>query len=80
MISEATPFYLNAIEKPPRLLRPAPTTYYRIDHVDAVPREVAQQVRGNFSTPRVLERRRHAFTKTPYAMRDLGLARAGTVH
>jgi hypothetical protein len=75
-----TLFYLNAVERPRRMLRLALHTFYRIDHVYAVLREVKQRYRGSFSILEFGTSDGYAFTKMLYATRYLGMEDRVTVH
>jgi hypothetical protein len=75
-----TALYLNLIDKPRKVARLSLTSFYRMDHIYDVLRDVKKTYVGNFSILEFGVADGYAFTKKLYATRYLGVANRVVVH
>lgn len=75
-----TTIYLNAIAKPRKALRLLLNSFYRIDHIYDVLKEVKSKYKGNFSILEFGTADGYAFTKMLYATKYLDMSDRVIVH
>ncbi|PSO82023.1 MAG: hypothetical protein BRC45_10475 [Cyanobacteria bacterium QS_5_48_63] len=75
-----TTFYLNVIAKPRKALRLFVNSFYRMDHVYEVLKEVKNKYEGKFSILEFCTANGYSFTKMLYATKYLHMDNIITVH